>query len=200
MRRNGFTLIEVVTVLAILSVLAAVLIPLTIRDIDKSRITAAQKDTQAIATAIVKFHIDEQPLWPVYSNYAGSPTPNVYILRTLTGDDATANNNGVWLTATTDEFEDQLRDNTPGYPSSKWKGPYMGEFRADPWGRRYYAAVGSIFDNGAWAAGANPAEAWVISPGPNGNIDTDPKGTLNSDPPGGTTADDIGFLITSYSP
>ena len=189
----GFTLIEIITVLAILSILAGVLIPITIKNIDESRLTAAQKDTNAIVTAIVNFHIDTK-LWPVYTTYPGSE--NVYVLETAGGDDATATGNGVWLSANSDLFFEHLIDNQTNPQYTNWKGPYLGEFKPDPWGRKYYASIGSLWDNGGWAAGADPAQAWVISAGPDGNIDTDPKGTLNNDPTG--DSDDIGFLISGY--
>jgi len=190
---RGFTLIEIITVLAILSILASVLIPITIKNIDESRLTAAQKDTNAIATAIVNFHIDTK-LWPVYTTYPGSE--NIYILETAKGGDATATGNGVWLSANSDYFFKHLVDNETNPQYTNWRGPYLGELKTDPWGRRYYASVGSLWDNGGWGSGADPAQAWVISSGPDGNIDTDPKGTLNSDPTG--ASDDIGFLISSY--
>ena len=190
---RGFTLIEIITVLAILSILASVLIPITIKNIDESRLTAAHKDSNAIATAIVNFHIDTK-LWPVYTTHPGSK--NIYILETAEGDDATATGNGVWLSANSDYFSDQLINNETNPQYINWRGPYLGEFKPDPWGRKYYASIGSLWDNGGWAAGADPAQAWVISSGPDGNIDTDPKGTLNNDPTG--DVDDIGFLISSY--
>ncbi len=193
-KHYGLTLIEVITVLAILSILAGVLIPITIKNIDETRLTAAQKDTNAITTAIVNFHIDTK-LWPVYAIYPGPMT--IYILSTTKGEIPTATGNEEWLSAASDDLYDQLIDNetNPQYPS--WKGPYLGELKADPWGRRYYASVGSLWDNGGWSAGANPAQAWVLSSGPDGHIDTDPKGPLNGDPT--DSADDIGFLISSYT-
>ena len=191
--KRGFTLIEIITVLAILSILAGVLIPITIKNIDESRLTAAQKDTNAIVAAIVNFHIDTKT-WPVYTSYPGSK--NVYILKTDEGADAAAAGNGVWLSANSDFFFEQLIDNETNPRYTDWRGPYLGEFKPDPWGRKYYASIGSLWDNGGWAAGADPAQAWVISAGPDGNIDTDPKGMLNGDPTG--DEDDIGFLISSY--
>ena len=196
MKKEGFTLIEIIVVLAIISIIAAVLTPIAVRQIDESRLTAAQSDTKALATAIINFQIDTK-VWPVYTTYPGSE--NVYILETTEGDTPTATGNGAWLTRNPrDTFTDQLLDNQTNPQYSNWKGPYMGEFKDDPWGRKYYAGVGSLWDNGGWGAGADPAQAWVISSGPDGNIDTDPKGTLNNDPASGT-GDDIGFLISSYT-
>ena len=198
-QKNGFTLMEVIIVLAVISILAAMLVPIAVRNIDDARLTAAAKDTQSIATAIVNFHIDVRPYWPAYSTQANftNKHPDVYILETKDGNIPSATNNTYWISSFShDTLENQLLLNTPNYPG--WKGPYLGTIKEDPWGYHYYVAIGALWD-GTWgAAGANPGQAWVISAGPNANIDTDPKGPLNSDPtpaPG----DDIGFLVSSYN-
>ncbi len=190
---------EIIIVLAVISILASMLIPIAVRNIDDARLTAAAKDTQSIATAIVNFHIDVRPHWPAYSSHANytNKNPNVYILETKDGNVPSATRNEYWISNFQhDTLENQLLLDTPDYDG--WKGPYLGTIRPDPWGNRYYVSIGSLWD-GSWGAqGADPGQAWAISAGPNGNIDTDPKGPLNSDPtpaPG----DDIGFLVSSYS-
>jgi len=198
-KKNGFTLIEIIVVLAIISVLAAVITPIAVRQIDESRLTAARADTKSLATGIINFRIDTK-IWPVYANTAdyNSSNETIDVLKTSEGNEASATNNGNWLSRPSDLFKDQLSDNEtePTYPD--WKGPYIGEFKSDPWGRKYYAGVGSLFED--WGDGADPPQAWVITSGPNGNIDTNTNGPLNDDPPGGPgTGDDVGFLISSYS-
>ena len=86
--KNGFTLMEVIIVLAVISILAAMLVPIAVRNIDDARLTAAAKDTQSIATAIVNFHIDVRPYWPAYSTQANftNKHPDVYILETKDGN------------------------------------------------------------------------------------------------------------------
>jgi len=200
-QNRGFTLIEVIIVLAVISILASMLVPIAVRNIDDARLTAAAKDTQSIATAIVNFHIDARPYWPAYSTNANftNKNPDVYILETKDGNVPTATNNGYWISSFKhDTLENQLLLNNPDYPTTAWKGPYLGTIKEDPWGYRYYVSIGSLWDGSWGAAGADPAQAWVISAGPNGNIDTDPKGPLNSDPTP-SPGDDIGFLVSSYS-
>ncbi len=197
MKNKGFSLVEVIVVLAIISVLAAVLTPIAVRQIDESRLTAAHADTKALATAIVNFHIDTR-VWPVYATTAAynNSTESIDVLKTSEGDEAAASGNGNWLSSTSDLLIDHISDNETGPEYENWKGPYIGEFRADPWGHKYYAGVGSLFEN--WGDGADPGQAWAISSGPDGNIDTEPKGPLNSNPTG--DSDDVGFLISSYAP
>ncbi len=199
MGKEGFTLIEIIVVLAIISILAAVLTPIAVRQIDESRLTAARSDTRALATAIVNFHINTK-VWPVYADTAAYNNSNegIDVLKTADGEEADAGNNRSWLSEPSDLFKDQLSDNETEPEYSGWKGPYIGEIKADPWGRKYYAGVGSIFED--WGDGADPPQAWVISSGPDGNIDTNPNGPLNDDPLGGPgTGDDIGFLVSGYA-
>ncbi len=198
-QKTGFTLIEVIIVLAVISILASILVPIAVRNIDNARLTAAAKDTQSIATAIVNFHIDVRPYWPAYSTHATFTNhhPDVYILESKDGNTPSATHNEYWISNFKhDTLENQLLLNASDYDG--WKGPYLGTIRPDPWGNRYYVSIGALWDPSWSAAGADPGQAWVISAGPNGNIDTDPKGPLNSDPtpaPG----DDIGFLVSSYN-
>lgn len=57
-RRAGFSLIELLLVLVILSVLAALIMPRFTNRSEKARITAAGSDINAIGTALKMFEID----------------------------------------------------------------------------------------------------------------------------------------------
>src|SRR5256885_8891074 len=54
----GFTMIEMVIVLAIIGVLAAILTPMVSNYVQQSRIAAAQNDTKTIGEAIATFEKD----------------------------------------------------------------------------------------------------------------------------------------------
>ena len=64
LRRNeGFTLIEVIVVAGIIAILAGILVPLILKEIDESRITRATADTRSISTAMIVFKKDTAQ-WP----------------------------------------------------------------------------------------------------------------------------------------
>ena len=57
-RRNAFTLIELLLVLVILAVLAAVVVPKFTNRSEQARITAAKTDISSIETALDAFEVD----------------------------------------------------------------------------------------------------------------------------------------------
>lgn len=73
MKKKGFTLIELIVVIAILGILAAVLIPKFTGFQDKARNTQAITDAKQIATAIDSINA-EKNTWPVAAVYSASDT------------------------------------------------------------------------------------------------------------------------------
>ncbi|MGQ0814706.1 MAG: prepilin-type N-terminal cleavage/methylation domain-containing protein [Gemmatimonadota bacterium] len=101
-RRNGFTLVEVLVVVAILAVLSAVLIPTILNQIRKGQIGRVTGDLDAARAAIEAFAADVQrfpgDLEDLTTQIQASPT--------------------------------DLDINGVGYPTglrSKWDGPYMNK-------------------------------------------------------------------------
>lgn len=60
MKRKGFTLIEVLTVVLIVSILAAVAMPVYTRAIERSRAMEAMSNVKAINDAIYVYHADKE--------------------------------------------------------------------------------------------------------------------------------------------
>lgn len=122
LRKNAFTLIELLIVIAIVALLAGVMVPVfrtTRYDAQRAKTLA---DLEALKTALRMFHFDTGT-WPIHIRWRESLLKN----------------------------EDFLGDPIPG-----WGGPYIDEFRDDPWGRRYTI----------WSGGTPPREFVVFSYGP----------------------------------
>ncbi len=57
-RHAGFTLIEIMVVVIIIGLLAALIAPQMLTQVDKARVTKAKADVQAIQTALTMFKLD----------------------------------------------------------------------------------------------------------------------------------------------
>jgi general secretion pathway protein G len=157
MNRRGFTLIEVIVVAGIIAILASILIPMVLKEIDESRITKAQADVRSILTAIVVFKKDTAK-WPSMDN---SCAPNVTLLN---GDGAMPNLAGMgYDSGVASSLNDHLSADTNGCYKN-WKGPYIARVTADPWGNAY------IINADGFSIDGQPV--WILSAGPNGQVET----------------------------
>src|SRR5947199_10852655 len=71
LKQRGMTLIEMVVVLGIIAVLAAVLTPVVANYIDQSRLARAQSDVRVIGEAVSRFESDMGP-YPMFTSRSGN--------------------------------------------------------------------------------------------------------------------------------
>ena len=111
----GFTLIEMIGVLAVVAVLAALILPKVFDVIAESRVNALAASVKAYETAVTKYYSDLGTLLPLAAD--GTPTAEV------TGNSATATSLAARLTLSS---SDPLVLATNLWP--KFRGPYLEKF------------------------------------------------------------------------
>ncbi len=201
--RRGFTLIEMVVVLAVIAILSAILIPSIEKMIKDSRIARAQNETQVIAAAIVSFYSDVGR-WPNTDGSDPELIPNLYILYGPGQEgiiDGLAPIYRAWWknhSSNPDAFENHLITNSPGgqavnvYPTTgelRWRGPYITKINPDPWGRHYSCNIRYTY-----YVGRTEYAVFVWSAGPNALAET-PFYQDRFDPNTNVRGDDIGTRL-----
>lgn len=157
-RKKGFTLIEVIVVAGIIAILASILVPMILKEIDESRTTKASADTRSILSALVVFNKDTGQ-WPMMD--AGC-NPNVTFLYSDGIPPSNLAAMGYDISVSSSYNDHLARDANGCY--NNWKGPYMAKVTADPWGNCYVTNADSLSVAGS--------PVWIISAGPNGQIET----------------------------
>lgn len=112
---RGFTLIEMIGVLAVVAVLAALVLPKVFDVIAESRVNALAASVKAYETAVTKYYGDLGSLLPL--NATGLPTAET------TGNSATATSLAARLTLSR---SDALVTSNGLWP--KFRGPYLEKF------------------------------------------------------------------------
>ena len=75
-RRGGFTLIELMIVIAIIAILAAILVPNFIRARAQGQLTACKSNLKNIGTALEMYSTDWSGKYPSQASGLGTLTPN----------------------------------------------------------------------------------------------------------------------------
>jgi prepilin-type N-terminal cleavage/methylation domain-containing protein len=174
---GGFTLIEIVIVIAVIAILAGIATPSIVENIRDSRIARAKSNAKEIAATMASFYKDTGR-WPTTDG-----TNPVNFLQTDTRAAPAAGTGVTGWSGTADTFADQLIDNTPAYATTgefAWRGPYQTDFGRDPWGKAFVCNVGNL-------SVGSTIPVYVLSAGPDGVLQTSAGGLL--------TGDDIGFRL-----
>ncbi|PIP20342.1 MAG: hypothetical protein COX40_05250 [Candidatus Omnitrophica bacterium CG23_combo_of_CG06-09_8_20_14_all_40_11] len=128
MHKKGFTLIELMVVIAIIAILAIVLVPQVFRRVEKRKTAAVNAFYDSVKLAVLAYQTDLGGIWPESCTEA--------TCNTIAGD------NGGFVTAATN--------------NARWEGPYIDRWPTaggNPYGGNYQwtAASGTVF--GATAVG-----------------------------------------------
>jgi prepilin-type N-terminal cleavage/methylation domain-containing protein len=219
MNKKGFTLIEMVVVLAVVAILAAILTPTVARNIKASKVTRTINETQVIAAAVASLYKDTG-YWP----YTGANGPAGGVDRVLTnpntvptGAESGAGSGAAsWGTyGPSKPLYDYLYYNNPDddtssggqnqtgqdYPTSgeyRWRGPYLDTRTIDDaWGRSYVINARYFPGNPRFNDKTRPHRVYVLSAGPDhlwGTAYSDAV-TRNTTPDDSIGGDDIGKAI-----
>ncbi|MBO4648448.1 MAG: prepilin-type N-terminal cleavage/methylation domain-containing protein [Lentisphaeria bacterium] len=158
MKHRLFTLVELLTVIAVIAILAGIAIPVVVGMQSKGKETSARADMNAIKIALTQFKAD-------YSIFPVAPSTNDTLLKALfksgdTNDDSTND-------AMMEELTTILTTPSSGAPASKTTFTYNTKkkryldapakpvtsvtgsavfAKLDPWGRRYNIALDTNYD------------------------------------------------------
>jgi hypothetical protein len=156
-----------------------VITPSVIKHLDDSKRARAKNDCLVIGSAIGNFYKDTGRM-PTMN---ASGAQNLLLLVSEGNIPAHAAGVTNWYTATTnarvDLLSNHLSADTPKsqttniYPTTgdfAWRGSYLTEFPADPWGNRYAVNIGNTYNN---TNAALSYAVWVLSAGPNGTLETE---------------------------
>lgn len=171
----GVTLIEATIMLAVAAIIAAAAAPVTSRVLDRTRLSRAQSDASAIATAINNLLSEHTSFSPfTITGLTGGTTVGLLVSD---GDIPEAGTGGSasWRDAVNvaaspaiDYLERHLVTNTPGgtgayATASAWRGAYISApIDPDPWGNRYAVNVlylRTLTTNDVVVLSAGPDEA-----------------------------------------
>ena len=99
-RKAGFTLIELMIVIAIIAILAAILVPNFIRARAQGQLTACKSNLKNIATSLEMYSTDNAGRYPLTASIAAKLTPN-YLKTIPQCPSATSDTYSTGYTATT---------------------------------------------------------------------------------------------------
>ena len=169
---DGFTLLEMVIVVTIISILATILTPIFSGYVERARHNVARVDLMTITAAVIQYHTDTR-VWPIYQSKSEIPNGDVFnVLKSPGNSPDVAAGILDWpimigAVNGTSNLDGMLNTNFLGFSTigaRAWKGAYL-ELGPDPWGGSYYLTAANLRPDSLNAA-------YIISAGPNQTLDT----------------------------
>jgi len=166
MKHRLFTLVELLTVIAVIAILAGIAVPVVVGMQSKGRETSARADMNAIKMALTQFKADYS-VWPQVSPDSSLTGSNDLLIETPYSPGSTLSNaetaydkiiqsltnNVVDATTPTAPTGTSLYGNAkkkryldPPAKTVETKNPKTGYYKLDPWGRRYNIALDWNYD------------------------------------------------------
>jgi general secretion pathway protein G len=168
-RTGGFSVIELVVVIAIIVGLAGVVVPIVTQEMNDSKKANAIADINRLATALNQY-IKDTLFFPTGTH----GTTTLHYLYT----DGTLPTRNSFTSGEGRHVGEFLCSNIHG--GDRWKGPYLDSAACDPWGNAYIVNVQGFY--------SASERAMIISAGPDGLMET-PTASLNPE------GDDLMLLI-----
>ncbi len=122
--KRAFTLVEIMIVVAVIGLLAAIAIPSFLKARQEARINIARNDLRIISAAIDQLAFDTGQ-WP--GGTVAGVVADAEMLDLNHGDVGIVANSGIF---------------------TRWQGPYMEVVELDPWGNPYWFDPDYNTDNG----------------------------------------------------
>lgn len=188
LRREGFSIVEVIVVLAIIGVLTLILVPVVSNRVREARIKAANQDLEHIAAAMERSAIDTNYMYRLYvlDDVIGGDTvsnelPNADTIDG-TRDEALNSLHGSRIFIRTDNFVLESAAYSATLYTGQfivnetkfgWNGPYVNwqrdvnnnDWPDDPWGHDYLLFRGQPPVSGENAGGMGPYENDFVQTG-----------------------------------
>ena|SRR5262245_20588510 len=151
---RGFSLLEMIVVLAVLVGLAGTVLPLMASEIEDTRISRAMADASRVSGAVERYARDLGALPGALEK--GGATTSLTSAAPLPGG---------LPTGPRARLAEWIGPEAAGRAETAkgWKGPYLGEVGPDPWGRAYVVLVPS---------GGTRGHVWALSAGRDGALQT----------------------------
>ena len=178
MNQKGFTLLEILIVVAIIAVLAAVLVPIAVNQMEKADITRAWSDVNAIETAVTNFRGDTKEFPTRHSSGAQNWVSALYSGPNWASHEetfASTVNYGTNRDRMYFHFNFNDNDRYPAWNTTTligWHGPYLDKDPMDPWGHMYILSTKAMTQ-----PSSGTYYSWILSAGPNGEFQTDDQNT-----------------------